>query len=65
MAFVKYEDDTNKYKIGEWVITQKVHANFKGIMEAGTRVQIIGKNARGYSIRDEEGNQITECGWTI
>lgn len=62
MAFIKNEDP---YKIENWVTTTKEHSNLAGTMEIGTKVQIMNKTEHGYSIQDEEGNLITECGWII
>lgn len=62
MAFVKKE---NSHKIGDWVITQKNHENMFGTMENGTKVQVMDITNKGYSIQDEDGNLITECGWVL
>lgn len=58
------ENETNK--IGDWIITTKVHSNSCVTMEVGTKVQIVDIKERdfdflrGYSIRDEEGHLVTE-----
>lgn len=50
-------------KVGEKVITTKNLSNFAGYMKKGSEVTVIGIGERGYSIEDDEGNKILECGW--
>lgn len=53
-------------KIGDWVVTTKNHECLRGTMLKGSKVQIIDIDwMRGYAIQDEEGNRVTEIGWTI
>lgn len=61
MAFVKY----NLPQVGDWVITKKIHSNFAGYFEVGTKVKIINITERGYDIEDKNGNQVLEIGWEI
>ena len=61
MAFIKY----NSPKIGDTVITTVKHENFAGYFEKGTMVKVIDIGERGYNIEDEDGNKMTEIGWTI
>lgn len=62
MAFRKHN---KTYSIGDWVITTKDHKNCYGVMEAGTKVQIMDIGERGYDIQDEDGNLVTEIGYVI
>lgn len=62
MAFIK---TTKGLKIGDRVKTTVEHSNFEGYMEIGTEVTITDIGERGYSIKDDEGNEITEIGWII
>lgn len=57
MAFRKHN---KTYSIGDWVITTKDHKNYYGVMETGTKVQIMDIGEHGYAIQDEYGNLITE-----
>ncbi len=49
-------------EIGDRVKTTIEHSNFAGYMEIGTEVTITNIGERGYSIKDDEGNEITEIG---
>ena len=62
MAFIK----NNSPKIGDLVITKRVHSCLNGTMTRGSLVKIIDIDSmRGYSIEDEKGNRVREIGWTI
>lgn len=62
MAFIK----NNSLKIGDLVKTKRVHSCLNGTMARESLVKIIGIDSmRGYSIEDEEGNRVSEIGWTI
>ena len=61
MAFIKH----NTPEVGDWVVTKKIHTNFVGTMEVGTKVKIIGVSIRGYDVVDAEGNVVREIGWEI
>ena len=62
MAFIK---SLPSYVIGDRVVTTQVHESFSGYFEIGTKVTITGIGDRGYDIRDDEGNEVTECGWKL
>ena len=62
MAYISYSSP----KVGDWVITKKVHKSMSGKFTVGSRVQVIGINPmRGYDIQDEEGHRMLEIGWEI
>lgn len=53
-------------KIGDWVITRKIHESLGGIFTTGSKVKIIDVDpVRGYAIEDEYGNKMCEIGWEI
>lgn len=63
MAFVIFN---LKYNIGDVVKTNKIHICICGYFEIGTIVEIIDIDPiHGYTIRDVEGNTISEIGWII
>ncbi len=62
MAYIK----KSKKEIGSLVITSRVHDSFLGKFTKGSHVRIVDIDpVRGYSIEDENGNRVTEIGWTI
>lgn len=63
MAFIRIHQ--KQHEVGDWVRTTKAHKNFYGEFEVGTLVQVIAVEQRGYSITDDDGNTITEVGFTI
>ena len=64
MAFVKFIN--RKYNLGDLVKTTKIHTCICGYFEIGTKVEIIDIDPiRGYTIRDFEGNTVSEIGWII
>ena len=64
MAFIKFQPSSPK--IGDTVITTKVHKCMKGYFEIGTKVKIIDINPElGYDIEDEYGNKVIEIGFVI
>lgn len=62
MAYIKYK---NQYEVGERVQTTVIHESCAGFFEKGTPVTVIGISERGYDIKDDEGNYVTEIGWVI
>lgn len=61
MGYIKNESP----KIGDTVITKKIHESCAGIFTVGSVVKIVGIGERGYDIEDEFGNKIGEIGWII
>lgn len=61
MAFIP----AKKFEIGDKVILSKDIESCSGTFEKGTEVYICDIGNRGYSIKDEFGNKIIECGWDI
>lgn len=62
MAFVRTHKEP---EIGDRVKTTKIHKLEYGYFEVGTEVTVVGISERGYDIVDDEGNKMTEIGWTI
>lgn len=62
MAYIK---EANGYKVGDTVTLKRDHESLSGVFEAGTVVQITGQGAYGYSIKDEFGNEMYDCGWDL
>ncbi len=59
-------DIPNERKIGDWVITTKMHESLNGIFTKGSKAKIVGIDpVRGYDIEDEHGNKMYEIGWEI
>ncbi len=64
MAFVKF--DNRKKNLKDLVKTTKIHTCMWGYFEIGTEVEIVDVDPiRGYTIRDFEGNTVSEIGWVI
>lgn len=64
MGFVKFIN--RKYNLGDLVKTTKIHTSMLGYFEIGTKVEIVDIDPiRGYTIRDFEGNTVSEIGWVI
>lgn len=64
MAFIKFSE--RKCNLGDLVKTTKIHINMCGYFEIGTKVEIVAIDPiRGYTIRDFEGNTVSEIGWII
>jgi hypothetical protein len=62
MAYIKAKTK----KIGDWVVTTRVHSSLGGKFTRGSKVKIIGiEPIRGYDIEDEHGNRMYEIGWII
>ena len=54
------------FNIGDWAETTVEHNSLCGTFTAGSKVKIIGIDPmRGYSVEDEDGNQMWEIGWTV
>lgn len=62
MAYIK---NKNQYEVGEKVKTTVIHDSCAGFFEIGTIVTVTGISERGYDIKDDEGNCVTEIGWVI
>ena len=61
--YIKKESGLN---IGDWVETTVEHESLSGTFTAGSKVKIIGIDPMwGYSVEDEDGNQMWEIGWTV
>lgn len=62
MAYIK--NSTNE--IGSLVITTREHSSLIGKFTKGSIVKITDIDpVRGYTIEDENGNKVSEIGWTI
>ena len=61
MGFIKYD---NGFKIGDKVRTTRKFESCAGYFELNSIVTIVGISERGYDIADEDGNKITECGFS-
>ena len=62
MAFIKKQ----KVQIGNSVTTTIEHESINGIFTIGSKVTITAIDPiRGYSIKDDEGNEMIEIGWII
>jgi len=62
MGYIK--NSTNE--IGNVVTTTREHSSLLGKFTKGSIVKIIDINPiSGYTIEDENGNRISEIGWTI
>jgi hypothetical protein len=54
------------HKVGDRVVTTRDHTALVGTMQAGTEVIVTAiDDMRGYSIVDDEGNRLIECGWEL
>ena len=63
MAYIK---NKNTYKIGDVVITKRVHSSMAGTFTKGSNVKIVDIDpVRGYAIQDDDGNYMCEIGWEI
>ena len=61
MGYIK-----NSTEIGKVVITRREHSSLLGKFTKGSRVKIVDIDPiRGYTIEDENGNRVSEIGWTI
>jgi hypothetical protein len=59
MAFVKTPS-----MIGKKVILTRERVAMSGKFEVGSVVTIVAEDEhRGYTLRDDDGNQLRECGW--
>ena len=67
MAYIPSKKFNGKEpKVGDIVILKNEHSSLAGTFEIGTKVQIVGYDAlRGFDIRDEFGNTMTECGFDL
>ena len=62
MGYIK--NSTNK--IGIVVTTTREHCSLLGKFTKGSHVKIVDIDPiRGYTIEDENGNRVSEIGWTI
>ena len=53
-------------EIGNVVTTAREHSSLLGKFTKGSRVKIVDIDPiRGYTIEDENGNRVSEIGWTI
>lgn len=61
--YIKKESGFN---IGDWVETTVEHESLSGTFTVGSKVKIIDIDPMwGYSVEDEDGNQMWEIGWTV
>ena len=62
MGYIK--NSTNE--ISNWVTTTREHCSLVGKFTTGSHVKIVDIDPiRGYTIEDENGNRVSEIGWTI
>lgn len=62
MGYIK--NSTNE--IGNVVTTTREHSSLLGKFTTGSHVKIVDIDPiRGYTIEDENGNRVSEIGWTI
>ena len=62
MGYIK--NSTNE--IGNVVTTTREHSSLLGKFTKGSHVKIVDIDpVRGYTIEDENGNRVSEIGWTI
>ena len=55
---------TSSFKVGDKVRNTRILKSLGGHFEINTPLTIIDVDSmRGYSVADEFGNKITECGW--
>lgn len=59
--FIKNES----YGVGDSTVLSRDLSTMRGTMLAGTRVTIINIGDRGYEVVDDEGNVVSEAGWTL
>ena len=52
------------FEKGDRVVLTEDISSLEGTMKAGSIVTITGIGERGYDIQDNEGNRVTECGWS-
>ena len=65
MGYVRYDTNQNT-NIGQTVRTSIRHDSLRGYFEVGSEVTIVDVDLiRGYTIRDEYGNEVSEIGWII
>jgi hypothetical protein len=65
MAYISYAKK-DYHKVGDRVVTTRVHESMAGYFESGTAVTVVAIDpVRGYEIRDEHGNRMCEIGWII
>ena len=65
---MSWVDIKNKPKVGDWVLTSKIHSHPGGIgyFEKGSLVQITAAHPKdGYTISDLAGHVIEKIGWMI
>ena len=56
MAFI----EEYRIKLGSRVVARCNISNLVGLFEKGTEFEVIGVNERGFDLRDDEGNIVTE-----
>ena len=62
MGYIK--NSTND--IGDVVTTTREHSSLLGKFTKGSHVKIVDIDpVRGYTIEDENGNRVSEIGWTL
>ena len=62
MGYIK--NSTNE--IGNMVTTTREHSSLLGKFTTRSHVKIVDIDpVRGYTIEDENGNRVSEIGWTI
>lgn len=61
MAYVS----KNLHEVGDRVITNIKHEDYRGYFEAGTEVTIVSINKDGYTIADDDGNTVPNIGFVI
>lgn len=61
-----YIKENCQFNIGDWIETTVEHESLSGTFTVGSKVKIIGIDPMwGYSVEDEDGNQMWEIGWTV
>lgn len=60
-----YIKNQPKFEVGKWYYTEHKHSSLSGTFTRGSYIKIVGQSSRGYDIEDEDGNRITEIGWSV
>ena len=60
MACIK---NSSNYQVGDRFLLKNDHESMSGKFETGAEVIVTEIGNRGYSISDEKGNSMIECGW--
>ena len=61
-----YIKENCQFNIGDWAETTEKHESLSGTFTVGSKVKIIDIDPMwGYSVEDEDGNQMWEIGWTV